>query len=104
MTEGSRRTPYERLDMLTITRWVLNHKRTVVGLWLAITIVAFAAIKPAGDALSQEFPLPGQEAYEVNRELVEQYGAGGDIAPLVPVVTASSGKVDEKEFGAALER
>jgi putative drug exporter of the RND superfamily len=91
--------------MLTFTRWVLKHKRTVVGLWLAITVVAFAAMKPAGDALSQEFPLPGQEAYEVNRELVEQYGSGGDIAPLVPVVTAAEDQqVDTREFAAALAR
>lgn len=91
--------------MLTLTRWVLNHKRTVVGLWLAVTVVAFAAVKPAGDALSQEFPLPGQEAYEVNRQLVEQYGSGGDIAPLVPVVTAAEGrKVDTREFASALAR
>src|SRR5688500_15125682 len=91
--------------MLPLTRWVLGHKRTVAGLWIAITIMAFAAIKPAGDALSQEFPLPGQEAYEVNRELVEQYGSGGDIAPLVPVVTAAKGgQVDRREFAAALSR
>jgi RND superfamily putative drug exporter len=91
--------------MFTLTRWVLNHKRIVAGLWLAITVAAFAAIEPAGDALSQEFPLPGQEAYEVNRDLVETYGSGGDIAPLVPVVTVPEGrKVDEREFAAALAR
>ena len=91
--------------MLTLTRWVLNHKRVVVGLWLAVTVVAFAATKPASDALSQEFPLPGQEAYEVNRELVEQYGSGGDIAPLVPVVTVPKGQqVDGPAFAAALDR
>jgi putative drug exporter of the RND superfamily len=91
--------------MSTLTRWVLNHKRTVVGLWLVVTVVAFAAMKPAGDALSQEFPLPGQEAYEVNRQIVDRYGSGGDVAPLVPVVTASAGQtVDAKQFAAALDR
>ena len=91
--------------MLTLTHWVLTHKRTVVGLWLVVTVVAFAAMKPAGDALSQEFPLPGQEAYEVNRQIVDRYGSGGDVAPLVPVVTASAGQtVDAKQFAAALDR
>jgi RND superfamily putative drug exporter len=94
--------------MLTVTRWVLTHKRVVVGLWLAITIAAFSAIEPAGKALSQQFDLPGQEGYEVNRELVETYGNGGDIAPLVPVVTLPDGKkVDgevSRQFAAALER
>jgi RND superfamily putative drug exporter len=91
--------------MLPLTRSVLNHKRTVVGLWLAVTVVAFAAIKPAGDALSQQFPLPGQEAYEVNRQIVDRYGSGGDVAPLVPVVTAPAGRtVDAKQFTTALAR
>jgi RND superfamily putative drug exporter len=91
--------------MLTLTRWVLNHKRTVAGLWLAVTVVAFAAVKPAGDALSQQFPLPGQEAYEVNRQIVDRYGSGGDVAPLVPVVTAPAGQtVDAKQFATALAR
>ena len=94
--------------MLTLTRWVLTHKRAVAGLWLAITIVAFAAVQPAGKALSQQFPLPGQEGYEVNRQLVATYGNGGDIAPLVPVVTLPAGKkVDTqvtRQFAAALER
>src|SRR4051794_33967137 len=94
--------------MLPLTRWVLTHKRTVAGLWLAITILAFAAVNPATKALSQQFPLPGQEGYEVNRQIVEAYGSGGDIAPLVPVVTLPAGKKLDgqvrSEFAAALER
>jgi RND superfamily putative drug exporter len=91
--------------MLTLTRWVLTHKRTVAGLWLAITVVAFGAMQPAGDALSQESPLPGQEGYEVNQQIAAAYGSGGDIAPLVPVVTAPAGRpVDVREFSAALQR
>lgn len=94
--------------MLTLTRWVLRHKRLVVGLWLAITIGALAAVGPAGKALSQQFDLPGQEGYEVNRQLIETYGSGGDIAPLVPVVTLPAGKTVDaqvtRQFAAGLER
>jgi RND superfamily putative drug exporter len=105
VTSIDNKTTYERLEMLTLTRWVLNHKRTVVGLWLALTVVAFAAMKPASDALSQEFPLPGQEAYEVNHQIVENHGSGGDAAPLVPVVTVPAGQqVDRRQFAAALKR
>src|SRR5687767_8829422 len=93
---------------LSLTRWLLNHKRTVVGLWLAITVVAFAAVDPASKALSQQFEQPGQEGYEVNRELVDTYGNGGDVAPLVPVVTLPAGaRVDaqvNREFAVALDR
>ena len=78
--------------MPTLTRWVLNHKRFVVGFWIVVTIAAFAAIGPAGSALSQEFPVPGKEGFETNRELAAIYGNGGDIAPLVPVVSLPDGK------------
>ena len=78
--------------MAALTDWVLGHKRLVLGLWLVVTIAAFAAVQPAGNALSQQFELPGQEGYETNRELAAIYGNGGDIAPLVPVVTLPQGK------------
>ena len=41
--------------MTPLTQWVLTHKRLVVGFWILVTIAAFAAIRPAGDALSEEF-------------------------------------------------
>jgi putative drug exporter of the RND superfamily len=76
----------KRNAITTLTNWVLTHKRTVVALWAVITIGAFAAINPAGKALSQQFSVPGREGFETNRQIAETYGAGGDIAPIVPVV------------------
>jgi len=95
--------------MTRLTRFVLDHKRFVLGFWLAVTVAAFAAIGPAGNALSQEFSVPGREGFETNRELAEVYGNGGDTAPLVPVVTLPDGKtVDSpgvtRELDAALAR
>jgi RND superfamily putative drug exporter len=77
--------------MAGLTRWVLEHKRVVVGVWLAVTIAAFAAVGPAGSALSQQFSIPGREGFETNRELGELYGSGGDVAPIVPVLTLPAG-------------
>ena len=77
--------------MTRLTRFVLDHKRLVLGFWLVVTLAAFAAIGPAGKSLSQEFGLPGREGYETNKELAEIYGNGGDTAPLVPVVTLPQG-------------
>ncbi|HEX5782629.1 MAG TPA: hypothetical protein VFX80_11945, partial [Solirubrobacteraceae bacterium] len=62
-----------------MTRWVLAHKRLVTGLWVLVTIAAFAAIQPASDALSEEFTVPGREGFEVNREIASVYGNGGDV-------------------------
>ena len=78
--------------MNALTRFVLDHKRLVVAFWVAVTIAAFAAIGPAGSSLSQQFNIPGREGFETNKELAEIYGAGGDVAPIVPVVTLAEGK------------
>ena len=53
--------------MNVVTRFVLDHKRLVLGFWLVVTIAAFAAIKPAGNALSQQFNVPGREGFETNQ-------------------------------------
>jgi putative drug exporter of the RND superfamily len=95
--------------MTALTNWVLDHKRTVVGLWLAILVAAFAAIGPANDSLSQQFSVPGEEGFETNRQLAAIYGNGGDVAPLVPVVELPKGtSVDSpgitRQLDAALDR
>ena len=77
--------------MTALTRFVLDHKRVVLGFWLAVTIGAFAAIGPAGSALSQEFSVPGREGFETNEEVATLYGSGGDVAPIVPVVQLPQG-------------
>ena len=95
--------------MHVLTRFVLDHKRAVVGFWLIVTIAAFAAIEPAGKALSQQFSVPGREGYETNMQLGALYGNGGDVAPIVPVVQLPDGKtVDSpgvvKQLDAAVAR
>jgi putative drug exporter of the RND superfamily len=104
MLHGGSRTPARNHPLATLTRWVLAHKRLVAGCWILVTIAAFAAIKPAGDALSQEFPLPGREGFETNHDIATIYGSGGDIAPLVPVVTLPRGTtVDDPGIAPQLE-
>ena len=95
--------------MTALTRWVLSHKRLVTGVWVVITIAAFASIQPSSDALSQEFTVPGREGFETNREIVARYGSGGDVAPLVPVVTLPAGTTFDSpgvraQFDAAVDR
>jgi RND superfamily putative drug exporter len=77
----------------SLTRWVLAHKRIVVGFWLVLTIVGIAAAGPATSALKQKFSVPGREGYETNVQIAKHYaGTGGEHAPLVPVVTLPPGK------------
>ena len=44
-----------------ITRWVLAHKRVVVGFWLVVTLVGIASAGSATKALKQKFSVPGKE-------------------------------------------
>ena len=64
----------------------------MVGCWIAITIAGFAAIGPANNALSQQFSVPGGEAFKTNAQFNAIYGNGGDAAPIVPVVRLPQGK------------
>jgi RND superfamily putative drug exporter len=90
--------------MNRVTRFVLDHKRLVVGFWLAVTVAAIAAMGPAGRSLSQQFDLPGREGFETNKELAATYGNGGDVAPIVPVVQLAGGKtVDSPGVRAQLD-
>ncbi len=81
--------------MNVVIRFVLAHKRLVVGCWLVVTIVAFAALGPAGGSLSQEFSIPGREGFETNKDVAAIYGTGGDVAPIVPVVQLPEGRTVE---------
>ena len=94
-----------RTNPLTVsTRWVLAHRRLVASVWILVTLAAVAALKPTGDALSKEFTVPGREGFETNREIASIYGNGGNVAPIVPVVTLPKGTtIDSPGVGAELE-
>ena len=96
-------------SMAALTGWVLSHKRVVLGLWLVVWIAALGALGPAGGSLSQQFNIPGREGFETNEQFAKIFGAGGDVAPIVPVVTLAAGKtVDSpgvrQELDAALAK
>ena len=94
-----------RNAMTTLTRWVLRHKKLVLGLWVVLALAGFAAMKPAGDALSTSFNIPGSEAFDANSRIAAVYGNGGDVAPIVPVVTLPKGTtVDSPGVAGELDR
>src|SRR5437588_420891 len=76
-----------------ITRWVLAHKRIVVGFWLVVTLVGIASAGSATKALKQKFSVPGKEGWETNQQIAREFrGTGGNATPLVPVVTLPAGE------------
>ena len=92
--------------MSSLTRWVLAHKRTVVVLWIGLTIAGIAAAGPASNALETEFSVPDKEGWETNVAIEQRYGGtGGDASPLLPVVTLPEGeRVDSAEVRRDLDR
>jgi RND superfamily putative drug exporter len=77
-----------------VARWakfVLEHKRIVLLLWLLCFVPALFATTHISNRLSQQLALPGQPAYEANQEILSLYGTGGAKLPLVPVVVLPAG-------------
>ena len=94
----------ERNAMATVTRWVLGHKKLVIGLWIAIALAGVAAMGPADKSFNEQFNVPGKEAFAANSQIAATYGNGGDVAPLVPVVSLPQGTtVDSPGVTAQLE-
>jgi putative drug exporter of the RND superfamily len=74
-----------------LTEFLLRHKLAVVAAWLVVLVAGVAAAGVVPGRLSQEFSFPGEEGYEANVAILEQYGNGGPGNPLVPVVTLPEG-------------
>ncbi|MGB2696109.1 MAG: MMPL family transporter [Dehalococcoidia bacterium] len=78
--------------MTRLTRWVLAHRKLVVGFWIVLTFVGIATSGAATKAMNQKFSVPGREGWETNVEIAKLYdGTGGNATPLVPVVTLPQG-------------
>jgi RND superfamily putative drug exporter len=90
----------------SLTRWVLAHKRIVVGFWVVATIAGIMAAGPASDALDQKFSTPNKEGWETNVAIAKHYrGTGNETSPMLPVVTLPKGKtVDSPGVKAELAR
>ena len=78
--------------MTSLTRWILAHRRLVVGFWVLITLVGIATSGAATKAMDQKFSVPGREGWDTNVAIAKHYkGTGGQGSPLVPVVTLPAG-------------
>lgn len=79
--------------MESLTRWVLAHRRPVVGVWVVLTLVGIVLAGPAASSMKQKFSVPGREGWEANQSIAHAFrGTGGNGAPLVPVVTLPAGR------------
>jgi RND superfamily putative drug exporter len=73
--------------MERLARIVFRRRKTVIGLWLVLTVFgAFSAAKVSNRWLEQ-FSIPGYSAYEANQRTLHTFGSGEQFA-LVGVITA----------------
>ena len=78
--------------MTRLADLVLSHKRLVLAFWLVVTVAAVrgAAARPGSRSRSSSASRAAR-ATRPTRTSPQIYGNGGDIAPLVPVVTPAEG-------------
>jgi putative drug exporter of the RND superfamily len=77
--------------MSGLTRFVLAHRRLVVGFWLVLTIVGIVTVGKANESFSEDFSVPGREGFETNEAITARFGNGGDTSPLLAVVKLPAG-------------
>ncbi|MDO9378369.1 MAG: MMPL family transporter [Nocardioidaceae bacterium] len=70
---------------------VLSHRLVVVVVWLLVAVAGAATATRTVDALSYDFGLPGQPAYEANVDIQRELGGGGLVDPVVLTVRAPAG-------------
>src|SRR3954451_24590674 len=78
--------------MVSITRWVLAHRRIVVAFWAVTTLIGFATISKSSSSFDQRFSVPGRESWQTAQQIKATYGTGGENLPLLPVVALPAGK------------
>jgi putative drug exporter of the RND superfamily len=70
--------------MTALARLVLGHKRAIVLLWLALTLVGAWSANAVSSRWLEQFSIPGYSAYEANQRTLKTFGTG-ENAPLVAV-------------------
>lgn len=82
---------------------MLKHGLIVMLAWAAVAVVGGVTAPRTVDALSYEFALPGQPAYEANQVITKQSGTGGEADPLVLVASPATGTFNDPSLAQAFE-
>jgi RND superfamily putative drug exporter len=97
----------ERSLIARLTRFVLAHRRLVIGSWLVVFLAGAAGASHVSNRLALDFSLPGQPGYETAQKIVRTYGNGGIIPPAIAVVTVPPGQTvhaEQTQIAAAFAR
>ncbi len=73
--------------MERLARLVFRRRKTVIGLWLVLTIFGAYSAARVSNRWLEQFSIPGYSAYEANQRTLHTFGSGEQFA-LVGVITA----------------
>lgn len=71
---------------------MLGHKRLVIVFWAALTLAGFYGSMQVTDALTEDFTMPESASTVTNDRIAERFRSGGEVPPLVAVVTLPQGR------------
>ncbi len=69
--------------MSSLAGWVQRHRLLVLAGWLLVLAVGVIAAPRAVDRLTFDEALPGKPGYETSKRIVDSYGTGGSVPPIV---------------------
>jgi RND superfamily putative drug exporter len=78
----------------SLAHTILRHRKTVIGIWIVLTLIGGFAAPRAVDRLLTTFSIPGSTSYQNTQKIVKTFG-NGDQNPLVLVFHDPSGDVTQ---------
>ncbi|MEP6908937.1 MAG: MMPL family transporter [Actinomycetota bacterium] len=89
--------------MAGIARFVIRHRRLVVGAWILLTLVGAFSASQLSKRWFESFSIPGYSAYEANQRTLKVFGSG-EQPPIVVVLTSPDKPVTQvPELRGAIE-
>src|SRR6266542_2459010 len=82
--------------MERLARLVHRRRKTVVGVWVLLTIFGAYSAARVSDRWLEQFSIPGYSAYEANQRTLHTFGSGEQFA-LVGVITAPDRDVTKSD-------
>jgi RND superfamily putative drug exporter len=89
---GTSSGPAPENTITGLARWVLDHRRAVIGFWLVALVGGGIAAGQLSSRLSFDFSLPGQPGYETAAKVDRLYGNGGNGPASVAVISLPAGQ------------
>jgi RND superfamily putative drug exporter len=75
-----------------VTRFCLDHRRVVLGVWLLLTVLGAVFTPSAVNRLAHTFATPGTAGYDANLHLFQTFGIDGNEQPTIGVLTLPPGQ------------